>query len=425
MCGLELCVRRTPVDPLQIGRRVRFWRTRRGMTQEAFAALMGKSVRWVEEFEGGRRQADPQLSIVRLAALRLNITLERLLTDPVDTGCVEEAEIEAVRRALYRHDVITGSCDHSSAPPRPVDQLRRSVAHAHLGFQAGHFSQLSSVIPALLVDTTRAAQHYEGDDQLVSYELLSLALELTEAAAIKWGDTELAVVAGHRAVAAAERSENPVIKASAARRLGEALTSAGQAAGAAQFVLAAAERLAPELLRCGPDGYSVLGMLYLKAAMAAAAAAEADDRNPGQHARRVPDFLGQAEEQAERLGCDDNRLWTAFGPTNVSLYAVAAHVQLSEGADAVAVASDISAEAFQNLPRERRAHLLTDRAHGELQAGLREKAVATLLEAEQLAADEVRCRPRTKTLVENLQLLGVGCAEGRLRALADRCGLPG
>lgn len=413
------------MDALQIGRRVRYWRTRRNMTQETFAALMNKSVRWVEEFEAGRRQADPQLSIIRLAALRLNITLERLLSDPVDAECIEDSEIEAVRRALHRHDVITGSCDDSSAEPLPVEQLYASLTHARLGFQAGHFAQLSGAIPKLLVDTTRAAQRHEGDDRLVSYEVLSLSLELTEAAAIKWGSTELAVIAGHRAVAAAERSENPVIKASAARHLGDAMTNHGQAAEAAEFVLAAARRLEPELLRSGPDGFSVLGMLYLKAAMAAAAAAEADDRNPGQHSRRVPDHLGQAKEQAGRLGGDDNRLWTAFGPTNVSLYTVAAHVQLSEGADALAVAASITPEAFHNLPKERRAHLLADRAHGEMQAGLREEAVATLLDAEELASEEVRCRPRTRTLVENLQLLGAGSAEGRLRALADRCGLPG
>lgn len=412
------------MDALQIGRRVRYWRTRRNMTQETFAQLMGKSVRWVEEFEAGRRQADPNLSVVRLAALRLNVTLERLLSDLVDNECIGDTEIEAVRKALHRHDVITGSCDDSPAEPLPVDQLPANLTHARLGFQAGHFAQLSAAIPKLLVDTTRATQRHEGDDRLTAFGLLSLSLELTEAAAIKWGSTELAVIAGHQAVAAAERSENPVIKASAARHLGDAMTHHGQAAEAAEFVLASARRLQPELLRSGPDGYSVLGMLFLKAAMAAAAAAEADDVNPGRHARRIPDHLGQAGEQAERLGGDDNRLWTAFGPTNVSLYTVAAHVQLSEGVDALAVAAGISAEAIDNLPRDCRAHLLVDRAHGEVQAGLREQAVTTLLEAEELAAEEVRCRPRTKTLVENLQLLGAGSAQGRLRLLAQRCGLP-
>ncbi|MFD7338755.1 helix-turn-helix domain-containing protein [Streptomyces violascens] len=412
------------MDSFQFGRRVNYWRTRRRMSRQEFAYLMGKSLRWVEELEGGRRQADPQLSVMRLAALRLGITLERLIADVIDTECVEESEIDAVRRALHRHDVITGACDESSAEPPPVEQLRRSLTYARTGFQAGHFAQLGSAIPTLLVDATRAAQHHRGDDQLTAFELLSLTLELTEAAAIKWGDTEMALIAGHRAVAAAERSENPVIMASAARHLGDAMTNHGQAAAAAEFVLASAHRLQAELLRSGPDGFSVLGMLYLKAAMAVAAAAEADDDNPAAHARRVPGFLDEADEYADRLGADGNRLWTSFGPTNVSLYRVATHVQLSEGADAVAVAAGIPTEAFNNLPKERRAHLLADRALGEMQAGQRGKAVDTLLAAEELAPEEVQCRPRTKTTVENLRLLGAGSAEGRLRSLADRCGLP-
>jgi hypothetical protein len=83
-----------------------------------------------------------------------------------------------------------------------------------------------------------------------------------------------------------------------------------------------------------------------------------------------------------------------------------------------------AAPALADLPRERRAHLLTEHAIGEKQAGLRTADSTTLLQAEEEAPEEVRCRPRTKQLVKDLRLLGVGSAEGRLRALADRCGLP-
>lgn len=414
------------MDPKFFGRRVNYWRTRRGLKVREFAALMDKSVRWVEDLEAGNRQTDPNLSVARLAALRLGITLERLIAEPVDAECAGEDEIAAVRAALQRHDVITGACDSSNAEPVAAATLRRSLDYSRTAFQAGHFQQLGSDIPSLLVDATRAAYRHAGDDRLTSFAVLSLTLELTEAAAIKWGDTELAVLAGHRAVAAAEHSENPVIMASAARHLGDAMTMHGEAAAATEFVLSAAARLQPDLLRCGPEGYSVLGMLFLKAAMASAAAAEADDRHPERHARRVPDFLGEADEHAARLGGDANHLYTAFGPTNVALYRVAAHVQLSEGADAVAVAAGIPAPAFEDLPRERRGHLLADRARAETQAGLREEAVTTLLEAEELAPEEVRCRPRTRGLVEDLRLLGVPpSVQGRLRLLADRCGLPG
>jgi transcriptional regulator with XRE-family HTH domain len=410
------------MDRIQFGRRVAHWRGRRRLSQQEFAYLMQRSLRWVEELEGGRRQADPNLSVVTEIAARLNVSVDRLLSDPV-VLCPAETEIDAVRAVLQRHDIITGRTDGSGAEPVPVVELRRALVHARTGFQAGAFARLGTQIPALLVDATRAAERHQGDDQQEAFRLLSLSLELTEAAAIKWGDTELAVIAGHRAVAAAERSEDPVIQASAARHLADAMTSHGQAAAAVAFATAAAERLRPELLQRGALGLSVLGMLFLKAALAQAAVAEADDRSPDAAARAVPVYLDEADEHAARLGMDGNELWSSFGPTNCALYRVAAHVQLSAGADAVAVAAAIPAAGLAALPRERRAHLLTDRALGETQAGMREKAVDTLLEAEGLAPEEVVCRPRTKALVEDLRLLGTGSAEGRLRGLADRCGL--
>lgn len=410
------------MDAVQFGRRVAYWRGRRRITQETFAALMGKSRRWVEDLEGGRRQADPQLSVVQLTARRLGITVEQLLDDEA-VGVLEPAEVDALRAALQRHDVITGRCDDGN-DPLPVARLWRTLHHARSGFQAGHFAQLGSAIPSLLVETTRAAALLRDDEQRDAFRVLSLSLELAEAALIKWGATELAVLAGHRAVAAAERAEDPVIMASAARHLADAMTNHGQAADAAAFAVTAAQRLQSDLVQAGPDGFSVLGMLWLKAAMATAAAAETDEQQAARYARAVPDHLGEADEQARRLGRDDNRLWTAFGPTNVQLYQVAAHVQLSEGADAVAVAAGIPTAARAGLPAERRAHLLTDLALGQTQAGQRTEAVDTLLTAERLAPEEVQRRPRTRALVDDLRLLGVGSAEGRLRALADRCGLP-
>ncbi|WP_055689457.1 helix-turn-helix domain-containing protein [Streptomyces prasinus] len=411
------------MDRIQFGRRVAHWRGRRRLSQQEFANLMQRSLRWVEDLEGGRRQADPNLSVVTEIAARLNVTVDRLLYDPV-VLCPADSEIDAVRAVLQRHDIITGRADTADVEPVPVAVLRNALVYARTGFQAGHFARLGTQIPALLVDATRAADRHRGEDQQEAFRLLSLSLELTEAAAIKWGDTELAVVAGHRAVAAAERSEDPVIMASAARHLADAMTSHGQAEAAVAFATAAAERLRPELLRRGSLGLSVLGMLFLKAALAQAAVAEADDRSPEVAARVVPVFLDEADEYAAQLGADGNELWTSFGATNCGLYRVAAHVQLCAGADAVSVAKDIPAAGLETLPRERRAHLLTDRARGETQAGMREEAVATLLEAEALAPEEVVCRPRTKALVEDLRLLGAGSAEGRLRSLAERCGLP-
>lgn len=167
-------------------------------------------------------------------------------------------------------------------------------------------------------------------------------------------------------------------------------------------------------------------MLYLKAAIAQATAATLTDRRAPVAARTVPDLLDQAGEHAARLppDADGNALFTAFSSTNVALYRLATHVKLYEGAAGAAVAQAITADDRAALPRERRAHLLTDLAHAYTQAGQREKAVDTLLDAEREAPEEVLGRPRTHQLVQDLRLLGVGSGEGRLRALAERCGLP-
>lgn len=414
------------MDSRRIGRNIGYWRERRRLTQTAFGALMGKSERWVQDLEAGVRQADPRLSILESAARVLSVGLAELLADAPAAEHVDATEMDLIRTTLHRHDVITGTPADTAEPPA-AEVLRHRVFYGWQTFQSSRFSHLGRLVPELLTDATRAAARHDGDDRLTAYRALSMALQLTEALAIKAGDTALASLAGHRAVIAAERSGDPVVMASAARHLADAMTADGQPHAAAAFAVTAADRLGDDLTGRGPAGLSVLGMLYLKAAMAQATAAGLDDRRAAPAARAVPGLLDQAAEHAAQLDGqgDGNALFTAFSTTNVELYRLAAHVKLYEGAAGVAVAKKITAEARAALPRERRAHLLTDLAHAHTQAGSREEAVTALLDAEAEGHEEVRRRPRTHQLIEDLRLLGTGSAEGRLRALAGRCGLTG
>lgn len=413
------------MDSRHIGENIACWRGRRRLTQSAFGALMGKSKRWVQDLEAGSRQADPRLSVLEAAARVLAVPLAVLLADTVDDPADQADEMEAIRDVLNRHDIVTGTAP--DADPLDVETLRRSVHHAWRLFQSSAaFTSLGGRMPGLLADATQAAALHQGDDQLAAYRALSMSLQLTEALAIKAGAPDVAALAGHRAVLAAERSGDPVIQASAARHLADALTADGQPHAAAAFAQAAATRLADDLTPRGPAGLSTLGMLYLKAAIAQATAATLTDHRAPAAARTVPDLLDQADEHAAQLpaDADGNALFTAFSSTNVALYRVASHVKLYEGAAGAAVAQAITADERAALPRERRAHLLTDLAHAYTQAGQREKAVDTLLDAEREAPEEVLGRPRTHQLVQDLRLLGAGSGEGRLRALAERCGLP-
>ncbi|MGW8378052.1 helix-turn-helix transcriptional regulator [Streptomyces sp. ODS28] len=406
------------MDTSGIGRRIAYWRGRRRMTQADFGTLMGKSRRWVQDIEGGQRQTDPRLSVLERAAEVLHVRLEALLSDHTSglpaAECVDAAELAQIREVLHRHDVITGTCD-GGCEPVDLGVLRRNVAYGWTAFQASDYSPLGRVLPPLLADANRAAAQQEGGTQPTALSLLSLTYQLTAATATKFGDESLAWHAADRGVVAAERSGDPVAIAAAARHLCDAMFHRGDGPAAIDFATTTAERLEGELVARGAEGLSVLGMLFLKASLAAA---HIEARGS------VPGLLDAAGESADRLATDGNALWTAFGPTNVRIHRVSALVRLHDGADAVAAAMQIPPPDRQALPRERRAHHLVDVARGLIQSGRRAEAVAKLLEAEREAPEEVHCRPRSKQLVEDLRLLGAGSAEGQLRALAARCGLP-
>jgi hypothetical protein len=242
-----------------------------------------------------------------------------------------------------------------------------------------------------------------------------MAYQLVVAVAVKYGDPVLAAMAADRAVTAADRSGDPVAMAGAARHLVDAMTHQGRAAAGVELAGAMADRLEGDLVERGPQGVTMLGMLHLKGAVGAAALGAPT---------AVTDLLSAAGESAGRLGGDGNLLWTAFGPTNCAFHAVACLVALGEGSRAVAVAGSIAPHRQQALPRERRALFLVDLSRARVQSGEPSRALETLLDAEREAAEEVRCRPRTHQLVRDLRMLVAGSDEGRLRALAMRCGLP-
>ena len=68
----------------------------------------------------------------------------------------------------------------------------------------------------------------------------------------------------------------------------------------------------------------------------------------------------------------------------------------------IEAAHDIPAGDLVRLPRERRASHLLDVSRGYLQAGQRDEAATTLLDADRLAREEVRCRDLTRQIITDL-----------------------
>jgi hypothetical protein len=72
---------------------------------------------------------------------------------------------------------------------------------------------------------------------------------------------------------------------------------------------------------------------------------------------------------------------------------------------------------------ERRANYYLDVARGHSLAGHRDEAVSTLLTADKLFPDEIRCRPLAIDLIDNLRRSASGTQSRQLAQLAARAGL--
>ncbi|CAL9310361.1 helix-turn-helix domain-containing protein [Streptomyces sp. SudanB52_2052] len=403
------------MDNSGIGRRIAYWRERRGFTQSDFGQLMGQTKRWVQDIEGGKRQQDPRLSVLVRAAEVLRIPLEQLLTDTppeLPAGPVPPAGVLGVIDALYRPDLV-------AEPPAPV-VLERRLVYCCEAFQACHYGTLARELPPLIAGVGKTAHDAPVGARSEAQALLSRVYQLVTSYLHKYGEVTAipAALAADRALVAAERSGDPVQVGAAVRRVAKSLVYQQRPETAVEFATAAARRLEGELVERGPLGLSTLGMLYLSAALAVSGQERTIAR-----VRSVTAFVDEAADIADRQGADRNEDWTMFGPTNVGLHRVDVLLRFEDGWSALEAAAELSPAALSSMTRERQAghHLALARA--SLLTRRKDDAARQLLEAEKLAPEEVRGRPDTVSLVRDL----VGATPspgGRLRALAGRCGLP-
>jgi transcriptional regulator with XRE-family HTH domain len=376
---------------------VLYWMQRRGLTRKIFADRMGKSLSWVDKIRAGDRQLD-RLSVLRQIASVLDIPLA-VLVDPEEAErqrtCPDDREIDAIRHALRRYDAITNVFrPNGDVLPEPdLAKLERSVRFGWMAFQASNYQVIGQLLADLIHEAQAAVWQLENDDRRQAQAWLAWTYQLTAATAFKLGDAQLGWVAADRSIQIAEQTGDLTLIGSAARRVAHALSATHQSDDAVELVKSAASRLEPHLGSADPAFVSAYGMLLLKGSIAAARLEQAAD---------VRDLQDEALTVASRLETDRNEHWSAFGTTNVLVHRVSALADMQGGGRVIEAAADISYGDLMHLPRERRASHLLDVTRGHLQAGQRDQAAATLLDADQLAPEEVRCRDLTKQIITDL-----------------------
>lgn len=380
-------------DEMTIGQRVAFYRRRRGLSQEVLAGLVGKTTEWLRKIETSRAELD-RLSVIRTLASALDVSLGDVVGEPSLFDWSEETgrqTIPALRAALrdYRHlSPVLGRQREGDLLSLTV--LERDVAEVWDSYQRSRYGELARRLPDLINECLTAERALGGDERLRAHALTAYAHQVAALFLTKLGETDLAWTAASRGLIAANASEDNVAIGSLSRAVAHALTSNGEYREACAVGAAAAEFLQPLMSAPTPHLLSVYGSLHL---MCALSAARDDDRQlAGTH-------LAEAAESARQLGGDANHVWTAFGPTNVTIHQVCVALELGDIQRAMVIGPDLDTSA---LPVERRVRHSIEVARVFVRHNKAEEALTQLLDAERVAPDQVRYHQLSRMIVREI-----------------------
>ncbi|WP_395108558.1 helix-turn-helix domain-containing protein [Actinomadura sp. SCN-SB] len=136
-----------------VGRRLREWRKRRGITQRELAGLAGVSLSLVRKLEQGERQ-DTRVETLRRFASALKIPTSELIErseveDPSDVHAEQWRDVRKALHGLPRDEV---------AEEPTVEGVARSLASAMPLFSSDRYSELAALLPALPIVRALSAQ---------------------------------------------------------------------------------------------------------------------------------------------------------------------------------------------------------------------------------------------------------------------------
>lgn len=399
-------------DELSVGDRVAFYRRRRGLTQATLAAMVRRSEDWLSKVERGDRQVR-RLDVISELAQALRVPLEDLLGQPVllEDDQATDDDVPAVREALMSHRRLSRTLFGSSGATAELDSTERITEFTWTDYQRGRTGKVIAALPNLL----RSAQSLEdaplGGQESRCWAVSARIHHLAATTLAKIGEVDLAWIAAERAMTAGEQSGDPVALASAARAGTHALLAVGRFDEAVDLGETAAEWLKDQISEADPAALSVLGMLYLRTAVAAAHRQDRSTTN---------ELLAVASDKARMLGHDGNHWHTSFGPTNVALHRVATSLSLDDVSWVIENGSRLDSS---HMPIERSVAHKIDLARANSYQARDDDALTYLLDAEQSAPQLVRHSAVVREVVKGMirRARASMTRESPLGGLAERC----
>lgn len=393
-----------------IGERVRLYRTAARRTKTVVAGLTGITPEYLYQIERGLKI--PTVAVLVQLAEVLGVSAGELIDQQHhrDARQCKTATGDAICRALTAPTAVAGE-------PLSAPELRRRVHTAWETWQTSpyRYRKLSVQLPMLITDTERALRDQLDADnasrrravQGCAADLYGLLRTVTK----RIGRVDLSLLAAERAVRMAEAADDPLRLATARWNLAQVLLSDGTAEGVETVAMHAADALRCLIAQGNDDAAALHGALLLIAAIAAA-------RHGDVWTAR--DRLHEAAPFAERTG-ERNTGWTAFGPTNVAMYAVCVEVESGEAVEGLRLAERVDHEQSPSI--ERRVAFLLDQVKGYEQRRDHAAALKLMVTAEREAPEDIQYRPAAHLMLRALVQRGRRSVAAEAAQMAMRVGL--
>ncbi|MEU1985923.1 helix-turn-helix transcriptional regulator [Nocardia sp. NPDC019395] len=360
-------------DESGVGRKIAYYRARKGLSQRDFAPLIKRSEAWVSQVERGVRPVKALDVLERIAEVLEIPVAELAPTAPTAQAEPVPAYVLALRLLLARDHALRAAVSEVREG-FDLDLLADQVESAWALTRQARYADLRTLLQSLVPDLEAAA----GAGLTRADTLLADTYQVWAVALAELRQFDAAWAAAERAMGKAQRSADPILMAACAFRRTIIFQRAQHLDLARQTADSARAALETLLDQSAPRALTVYGGLTLQSAIIAARIEDAE---------RAREMLTRARKVASALGADREEYRIAFGPTAVDLHEVAAAVELGDAGTAIRLAGRIDGK---NLPDFDRVRLVVDTARAWTQRRNPERALSLLLEAEALAPEQVR-----------------------------------
>lgn len=382
-----------------VGERVAALRKLRGLTQAELAACLNRSVSWVTKIERGDRRLD-SMAVLSELARALGVPVAHLIGDHASraAGQPETGTLADLRRVLDRPATVEPSTE-----PSPVAELvLKAIALRRVYDTArNNFSAMRARLPSMLSQTQSAVRAAPEAVQPDGWAALVGLYRLAAMEFSRSGDSARARVAVDRALAAAERSDDPVLVGAVGVFTAQ-VTWHHDPESALTIVDGFIDLLSRHPRARTATGAAMLGALHSQAAVAAARAG---------HRYETRARLAAAGRAAEVLGRDSAPHGVYFGPTYHGAAATLALVELGHPREAARVGERIPLGRLASVTRGGFHAAYLAKAH--CMCSRHDEAIAMLLDGLRVAPELLR------TLAGGITRAVVGEVLDRRRRMSD------